>query len=127
MSTLPTITSIYFDPTTDFGFKKLFGTIPNILNEPIFMKAFDVAKVSNLDPNDYILYQISKSKKYDMELVEESAEKRGIEIGEINKTIKVILTLNRKGYIPSQISEMLDMTIQEVEEIIKKHGKIKVK
>ena len=29
MSTLPAITSIYFDPTTDFGFKKLFGEEAN--------------------------------------------------------------------------------------------------
>ena len=39
-----------------------FNSIPNILNEPLFMKAFDVAKVSKMDPDDYILYQISKSK-----------------------------------------------------------------
>lgn len=122
MSTLPTITSIYFDPTTDFGFKKLFNTIPNILNEPIFMKAFDVAKVSNLDPNDYILYQISKSKKYDMELVEESAEKRGVEKGKIEDRIEVVLTLYSKGYTASQISDMLNMVVQEVEKIIKKNG-----
>ena len=45
------------------------------------MKAFDVAKVSKMDPDDYILYQISKSKKYDMELLEEEAERRGMERG----------------------------------------------
>ena len=95
-----------------------FNSIPNILNEPIFMKAFDVAKVSNLDPNDYILYQISKSKKYDMELVEEAAEKRGIEIG---KT-EVILTLFSKGYTVTQLSNMLNMPLQKVEEIIKNNG-----
>ena len=112
-----------------------FNSIPNILNEPIFMKAFDVAKVSNLDPNDYILYQISKSKKYDMELVEEAAEKRGIEIGEekgfkkgkSEDRIEVVLTLHAKGYTPIQLSDMLNMPLQKVEEIIKKHGKIKKK
>jgi PD-(D/E)XK nuclease family transposase len=29
MYNLPEITSIYFDPTTDFGFKKLFGEEAN--------------------------------------------------------------------------------------------------
>ena len=91
------------------------------------MKAFDVAKVSNLDPNDYILYQISKGKKHDMELVEESAEKRGIEKGKIEDRIEVVLTLLAKGYTPIQLSDMLNMPLQKVEEIIKKHGKIKKK
>ena len=107
-----------------------FNTIPNILNEPIFMKAFDVAKVSNLDPNDYILYQISKSKKYDIELVEEAAEKRGIEIGEekgfkkgkAEERIEVVLILHEKGYTATQLSDMLNMPLQKVEEIIKNNG-----
>ena len=90
-----------------------------LLNEPLFMKAFDVAKLSKMDPDDYILYQISKSKKYDMEILEEEAEKRGlergfakgiekrIEKGEAEERERNIMRLYLNGFIPVQISELL--------------------
>lgn len=151
MTELPEITSIYFDPTTDFGFKKLFGeeankdfnkkphqltnhfdkwcyflknlqnfdTMPSILNQPVFVKAFDAAKVSNMSKGDYILYQISKSKKYDMELVEEEAKRRGMEEGKIEEREKNILALYHKDYQPKEISDMLEIPLNEVMDIIK--------
>jgi predicted transposase/invertase (TIGR01784 family) len=95
-----------------------FDKIPKILNEPVFMKAFEVATVHNMDPNDYILYQISKSKKYDMELLEDEAEERGIEKTKISH----VLTIHTKGYTPLQISDLLTMPIARVIEIIEKYG-----
>jgi predicted transposase/invertase (TIGR01784 family) len=103
-----------------------FDSIPDILNETIFMKAFEVANISKMDPNDYILYQISKSKKYDMELVEESAEERGwergMERGIEDTEIKYVLTFQTKGFSVLEISEMLIMPIDRVQEIIEKYG-----
>ena len=86
-----------------------------LLNEPLFMKAFDVAKLSKMDSDDYILYQISKSKKYDMEILEEEAEKRGLERGfakgmekgEAEERERNIMRLYLNGFIPVQISELL--------------------
>ena len=87
--------------------------------------------MSNIDPNDYILYQISKSKKYDMELVEEAAFQRGYEIGlELSKLsflTRAVLNMHTKGYTVPQISDILDITLKEVKGLIKKHGKIKEK
>ncbi len=91
-----------------------FDAIPNILNEPIFMKAFSVAKIKNMDANDYILYQISKSKKYDLELLEESAELRGMQKTEVSH----VLTMQRKVLSALQISDMLEMPIEKIEYII---------
>ena len=176
MPELPIITSIYFDPTTDFGFKKLFGeeankdllfpkrkrhqlqtrfdkwcyflknledfnSIPYILNEPLFMKAFDVAKLSKMDPDDYVLYQISKSKKYDMEILEEEAEKRGLERGfakgmekgiekgkiegileeKERNEVNSVVRLQNKGLVPLQISDLLNISLERVQEIIQKN------
>jgi predicted transposase/invertase (TIGR01784 family) len=117
-----------------------FNSIPDILNEPLFMKAFDVAKVSKMDPDDYILYQISKSKKYDMEILEEEAEKRGmekgfakgmekgmekgiekgIEKGEAEERERNIMRLYLKGLKPLQISELLDIPLDTINGIVLK-------
>jgi UDP-N-acetylmuramyl tripeptide synthase len=85
------------------------------------MKAFDVATVNKMDPNDYILYQISKSKKYDMELLEDEAVQRGMEKMEISH----VLTIHTKGYTPLQISDLLTIPIARVLEIIEKYGELK--
>jgi predicted transposase/invertase (TIGR01784 family) len=58
-----------------------FDSIPKILNEEIFMKAFETSKVSNLSDAEYIMYQISNSKRYDIELIEETAVRRGVKSG----------------------------------------------
>ncbi len=101
------------------------NTIPNILKEPIFMKAFDVAKVSNMSPEDYILYQISKSKKYDMEIIEEEAEQRGLERGMekgIEKTeINVVLNALNKGLTAEQIHDFTGIPLSRIQEIITKY------
>jgi predicted transposase/invertase (TIGR01784 family) len=120
--------------------------IPNILNEPIFMKAFDVATVNNMDPNDYILYQISKSKKYDMEILQDEARERGmeqgleqgmkqgiekgmekgIEKGMEKATTEYILTLHSKSFSALQISDMLSIPVEKVMFILEKYTHLDV-
>ena len=112
-----------------------FDHIPNILNEPIFMKALDVATISNMDHGDYILYQISKSKKYDMEILEEEAEERGMERGiekgmekgmekgKIETEIVHVLAIHHKGYSANQISDLLTIPLERVLEIIEKYAR----
>ncbi len=107
----------------------------------INMKAFDVAKVSKMDPDDYILYQISKSKKYDMELLEEEAERRGMERGfakgiekgmekgkiegknegEAEERERNIIRLYLNGFMPLQISELLDIPIDTINTVVQKN------
>ena len=90
------------------------------------MKAFDVAKVSKMDPDDYILYQISKSKKYDMEILEEEAEKRGMERGlekGLEKAeVEHVLMIHSKGYSANQISDLLNIPLDKVITIVSKHS-----
>jgi predicted transposase YdaD len=103
-----------------------FDVIPQVLNEPIFMKAFETTKISNLSPDDYVLFRISESKKYDMEILEEEAEqrglerglKRGLERGARNERVKVVMNLHRKNYPVDAISDILDIPSEEVEAII---------
>ena len=101
-------------------------SIPTILKEPIFEKAFDVASMSNMEKNDYILYQISKNKKYELEIVTDEARAEGKIEGKIEgkaeERAKSILNIHSNGYAPSQISELLKIPILEVVEVLKNHG-----
>ena len=92
--------------------------IPAILNEPIFHKAFDVAELSNMEKNDYILYQISKSKKYDMEILAQEAEERGME----KRDTQNILKFHNKGYPILEISDLLDIPAGKIIQVLQNHG-----
>ena len=74
-----------------------------------------------MDDADYILHQISKSKKYDMELLEDEAEQRGME--KMNK--QVVLTAYGKGVSALQINDYFGIPLEKVLEIIEKHGQNK--
>ena len=91
-----------------------FELIPNILNEPIFMKALEASKVSNLSTNDYILYQISKSKKYDMDLVKEEAQRQGMEKGRIETLIKMVFTAHINGFSSQQIGDFTKIPLDRI-------------
>jgi predicted transposase/invertase (TIGR01784 family) len=117
-----------------------FDSIPKILNEEIFMKAFETSKVSNLSDAEYIMYQISNSKRYDIELIEETAvrrgvksgiekgEKIGIEKGEkigIKKAMEItILNAFDNSYKPESISNFTGIPLTNILEILKKNGRI---
>ena len=73
-----------------------------------------------MSKGNYILYQISKSKKYDMELVEEEAKKQG----KIEGKIEFVLSLHKRDYTPEQISYVLNIPLQEVNHIIQNKVKI---
>ena len=93
-------------------------SIPTILKEPIFEKAFDIASMSNMEKNDYILYQISKNKKYEIEIVTDEARAEG----KAEERAKSILNIHSNGFTPSQISGLLKIPILEVVEVLKNHG-----
>lgn len=114
-----------------------FDVIPKILNEPVFMKAFEVATVAKLDKLDYMLYQMSKYGKYDMELVAEEAIRQGNIEGKIQGKIEgkiegIIETEERKdrlfvlnsfdnGLDAQLIAKLSSISIDRVLEIIAKN------
>ena len=98
-----------------------FNSIPDILNEPIFMKAFDVAELSQMEKAEWMLYQISKSKKYDMELLADEAEERGMEKGIEKTQIKIVIAAHKKGHSIIQISDFTDIPLERVSWIVLKY------
>jgi predicted transposase/invertase (TIGR01784 family) len=89
--------------------------IPQILNEPVFMKAFEVAEVANLNMVDYVLYQISKSKKYDWELYK--METREELAKEITKEVTELVTEKVTSEVTEKVtSEVTEKVTSEVTE-----------
>jgi predicted transposase/invertase (TIGR01784 family) len=91
--------------------KKLesFDEIPKILDEPIFEKAFEVAEVAKMTPQQYEQYQESLLTY--------------IEVKEVVKTAKddgkreVAARMKTKGFSLKDIAEMTDLTIDEIKDL----------
>ncbi len=82
-----------------------------------------------MDDGDYILHQITESKKYDMELLEEEAIQRGmekgIERGMKKNRVSVVLNAYNQGHSPNLISKFTGTPLDTVLEIIEKYGQNK--
>ncbi|OHD28068.1 MAG: hypothetical protein A2Y34_02680 [Spirochaetes bacterium GWC1_27_15] len=84
--------------------KKLedFNEIPNILNEPIFKKGFEVAKIANFNSDEMFDYQQSLKIYRDLKGVIDTSfqdgVKLGIEKGEILKQQKTLIRLLSKKF-----------------------------
>ena len=85
------------------------------------MKTFDDVDVSKLSENEYILFQISKTKRFDYELVAEEAARQGRLEGIEEELAKIILRLLDKKFTHLQVSELLDLSLERVEEILEKY------
>ena len=85
------------------------------------MKTFDDVDVSKLSENEYILFQISKTKRFDYELVAEEAARQGRLEGIEEELTKIILRLLDKKFTHLQVSELLDLSLERVEEILEKY------
>ncbi len=110
-----------------------FDDIPAILNEPIFRKGFELAKISNYDAkqlyeyersyNDYLGFKASMDFQYDQgkkEGMEEGWEKgieKGIEQGMEQKAKITAVKLIKKGMTNEEIAEITDLTSDEIETI----------
>ncbi len=94
-----------------------FEDIPAILNEPIFQKGFQLAKIANYDAkqlseyeksyNDYLGFKASMDFQYNQGM------EKGMEIKAKNTTTKLI----KKGMSNLEISEITDVAISEIEKI----------
>ena len=109
------------------------------------MSASEAAKISNLSPEDQMLYEMSERGKYDMELVEETAkflgEQRGVKVGiekgmkvgmekgmekgKIKNQVETILAAHLDGFTAQQISNFTRMPLDKILVIIGLYNKNK--
>lgn len=91
--------------------KKLesFDEIPTILKEPIFEKAFEIAEIANMTATQYAEYQESLLTYIEVKEVIKTAKEDGKR--EVATKMKI------KGFSAEEISEMTDLSADEIKEL----------
>ena len=99
--------------------------IPEVLQEEIFTKAFEVAEIAKFNPEQMQSYE--KSLKYYRDLQntietargegEEEGLEKGIAIGEVKATEKIALNLLQAGMADEQILAMTGLTSEQLERL----------
>ena len=111
-----------------------FEQIPAILKEPIFEKAFNVARIANFNQKELTDYERSLLSYWDMvnavttagiegkEIGMEIGMKKGMKKGITKGKIEMIINGHKAGISLDVLSQMSGKTTEEVEEIIKNAG-----
>ncbi|MCU0339372.1 MAG: Rpn family recombination-promoting nuclease/putative transposase, partial [Spirosomaceae bacterium] len=86
-----------------------FDSIPNILKEPIFDKAFEVAEVANMTAEQFEQYQESLMTYIEVKEVVKTAELDGLK--------KVAMRMKQKGFSKKEIHELTGLDDTEIEEL----------
>jgi predicted transposase/invertase (TIGR01784 family) len=86
-----------------------FDNIPTILNEPIFHKAFETSKLSNLSAEQRSIY--------DENLIQYWGMKSALETAIEDKTIEIAKNAIRKGLDNAFISELTGLTVEQVQQL----------
>jgi predicted transposase YdaD len=102
-----------------------FENIPQILNEPIFSRAFNVAAMANFTQSQRDAYQKSKLDYIGIQQITATAEEegfgKGIEQGREQERIEMVLKLWKKNKTRAEISDLLDIPIEIITQIIEKY------
>jgi len=95
--------------------KKLesFDEIPKILDEPIFEKAFEVAELAKMTPQQYEQYQESLLTYIEVKEVVKTAE----DDGRKKEKIEIAQKLKQLSLTSSQIMEATGLSIDEIDEL----------
>ena len=93
--------------------------IPNIFNEPIFMKALTTAEIDNMEPLEYVAYLADMNVEMDYEMAMEEnaakAEKRGMEKGREQEREQGIKRLLKNAILSiEQIADTFQVSVDYV-------------
>nr|VFK20862.1 MAG: conserved hypothetical protein (putative transposase or invertase) [Candidatus Kentron sp. LFY] len=98
-----------------------FEHIPQILDEPIFQKAFDVAALANLDRGQYTAYEQNLldywTTKAAFDTAREEGREEGIKEGENRKAMEIALALKEGGLDPAKIAEATGLPTRAIDEL----------
>lgn len=100
-----------------------FDHIPVVLNEPIFKKGFEIARLANLNIKELRDYNENVKKYLDMMNIFETAKKDGIEKGEKEHAIKVAKAMIEDNMPIEQIIKYSGLSKQEVQKLMKEMQK----
>ena len=124
------------NPYTDFGFKRLFGLeankdlltdflknlenfdhIPNILNEPVFEKAFHISEIGAMNKSEYDTYQESLLSYWESKGIVDTARAEGKEEGAQLEKISVARNAIQMGLTDEMIQHLTALSIDEIQKL----------
>ncbi len=101
--------------------------IPDDIEDEGLITAYKQADKYTWKKDDLIAYDNAAMREQDekgrLELAEELAQTRGVEIGEANKEIEMIIAAHKRGNTSIQISEFLGLDIEKIKVIISNYSK----
>jgi predicted transposase/invertase (TIGR01784 family) len=92
-----------------------FDHIPNILNEPIFQKAFSTAELAS--------FTAQQRDNYEQSLIQYRDLKSALETAVEEREIEIAQTAIRKGLDNEFISELTGLTVEQIEQLRKETKK----
>lgn len=113
--------SKYFNPDTDFGFKKLFGEegskdlLIDFLNHTVLQKGFEIAEVSHLSSDQYDAYLKSVLSYNEAKAVTDTA----FQDGERAKAIDVAKSMLAEHFDVETIARISKLSAFEIEALLK--------
>ena len=99
--------------------------IPDDIEDEGLITAYKEADKHSWKKEELIAYDNASMREQDERGREEKAEERGIEQGENKKEIETIVKLYMKGKMAAEISDLLDIDIVRVQQIIEEYEKNK--
>ena len=98
-----------------------FGTIPDILNEDVFIKGFEIARIANFSPDQLYEYEDSlktyRDLKGSMDTAREEGFEEGHEEGKFEEKITIARTMKQKGFSTSDIADITKLSLEEVDKL----------
>ena len=115
--------SIFINPFTDFGFKKLFGEeaskpqlidfLNSLLPEDIFIQAFEKAEIANYNKNELDNYNESLKVYRDLKNVVNYAFVEG----KMERNIEIAIAAKKMGMPTKDISTLTGLSEEEIEKL----------
>ncbi|TAE03546.1 MAG: hypothetical protein EAZ97_01340 [Bacteroidetes bacterium] len=94
-----------------------FDHIPNILNEPIFQKAFDTAELSGLTAEQRAIYEENLIQYWGMKSAIDTAVEEAVEAAVEDNRIEIAKRMIFAGSDNQFINQMTDLTVQQIEKL----------
>lgn len=98
-----------------------FETIPDILNEEVFIKGFEIARIANFTPDQLHEYEHSlktyRDLKGSMDTAREEGFEEGLEKGKMEEKINLAGSLKKRGFSTSDIADLTGRPPKQIETI----------
>ena len=104
----------YINPFTDFGFKKLFDSEPQALQDRVFQKLFEAAEIAKFTPEEKNKYEESLKYYRDLKNVVDTSFDEGKAEGKAEGKVEIARQMKSEGEPIEKIVRFTGLTAEEI-------------